>query len=181
MKTRRYAKSLSQADGQEGRIVTVRTAFSGPAFRRRATIALCLGALVESALAQPASPQAFLEAIYKPYLVKDYSGQPDEDASRFFVPGLVRAMTADIAAARRRGDVPTLNGDPFVDAQDWEITNLAIAVVPRGTTAATATVTFANLGKATRLLIELEQTPAGWRIADIKAPSGSLRALYKLR
>ena len=46
---------------------------------------------------------------------------------------------------------------------------------------ATATVTFANLGKPTRLLIELEQTPAGWRIADIKAPSGSLRALYKLR
>jgi hypothetical protein len=25
------------------------------------------------------------------------------------------------------------------------------------------------------------KTPAGWRIADIKAPSGSLKALYKLK
>lgn len=90
-------------------------------------------------------------------------------------------LSADNAGAARRGEVPLLGGDPFVDAQDWEITKLAIAVVPSGTTAATATVTFANQGKATRLLIELEQTPAGWRIADIKATSGSLRALYKLR
>ena len=138
-------------------------------------------ALATPALAQHPSAQAFLEATYKPYLAKNFPGQPYGEASRFFVPVLARAMAADNAAAARRGEVPLLGGDPFVDAQDWEITKLAIAVVPNGTTAATATVTFANLGKATRLSIELEQTPAGWRIADIKAPSGSLRALYKLR
>lgn len=139
------------------------------------------GAAPSLALAQLPSAQSFLDAIYKPYLGKDFPGQAYGEASRFFVPVLARAMAADNAAAARRGEVPLLGGDPFVDAQDWEITKLAIAVVPNGTTAATATVTFANLGKATRLLIALEQTPAGWRIADIKAPSGSLRALYKLR
>jgi hypothetical protein len=41
-------------------------------------------------------------------------------------------------------------------------------------------VGFENLGKQVRLTVDLIQTPAGWRIADIKAPSGSLRALYKL-
>lgn len=133
------------------------------------------------ALAQQSSAQAFLEAIYKPYLDKYYPGQNYNDPGRFIAPNLARAMKADATAAARRREVPLLDGDPFVDAQDWEITKLAIAVVPKGTTAATATVTFANHGKATRLLIELEQTPAGWRIADIKAPSGSLRALYKLR
>lgn len=161
--------------------MTIRTAFSGPTLGRRTAFALCLGALTGPALGQQASPQAFLEAIYKPYLVKDYPGQPYGEANRFFVPALAHAMAADNAAAARRGEVPLLGGDPFVDAQDWEITKLAIAVAPKGTTAATATVTFANLGKATRLSIELEQTPAGWRIADIRAPSGSLRALYKLR
>lgn len=90
-------------------------------------------------------------------------------------------MNADFTAARQRGDVPTLNGDPFVDAQDWEITNLAMAVVPKGTAAATGTVTFANLRQAKRLVIDLEQTPAGWRIADIRGPNGALSVLYKGR
>ena len=150
---------------------------------RRAVIFACAGALAAPSLAsaQQPSARAFVEAVYKPYLEKGYSGQNYNEPGRFFVPVLARAMAADNAAAARRGEVPLLGGDPFVDAQDWEITKLAIAVVPNGTTAATATVTFANQGKATRLLIDLEQTPAGWRIADIKAPSGSLRALYKLR
>lgn len=129
---------------------------------------------------QPSSPQAFLEAIYKPYLGRSFPGQPYSETSRFFVPGLAHAMNADVAAAKRRGEVPALDGDPFVDAQDWEIGNLAIAVVPKGTTAATGTVTFTNLGQAKKLVVDLEQTPAGWRIADIRGPGSSLRALYKL-
>ncbi|MDP1965201.1 MAG: hypothetical protein Q8K93_23710 [Reyranella sp.] len=39
---------------------------------------------------------------------------------------------------------------------------------------------FENQGKPVRLTVDLIQTPVGWRIADIAAPSGSLRALYKL-
>jgi hypothetical protein len=136
--------------------------------------------LAGPAMAQQASPQMFLEAIYQPYLAKDYPGQPYQEASRFFVPALARTMTADFAAARRRGDVPALDGDPFIDAQDWEITNLAITVAVKGATA-TGTVTFANLGKAKKLLIDLEQTPAGWRIADIRGPNGALSALYTRR
>lgn len=159
----------------------VPTTFSGPTLGRRTAISLCLGVLAGPAMAQQASPQAFLEAIYRPYLAKDYPGQPYQEASRFFVPALARTMTADFATARRHGDVPTLNGDPFIDAQDWEITNLAIAVAAKGATAATGTVTFANLGQAKRLLIDLEQTPVGWRIADIRGPNGALGALYTRR
>ncbi len=161
--------------------VTEKSAFRDLILGRRTAAALCLSVFAGPAPAQQTSPRAFLEAIYKPYLSKDYPGQPYRDANRFFVPTLARAMNADGAAANRRGEVPALDGDPFVDAQDWEITNLAIAVVMKGTTAATGTVTFANLGQAKKLVIDLEQTPAGWRIADIKAPSGSLRALYKGR
>ena len=42
-------------------------------------------------------------------------------------------------------------------------------------------VTFANLGQAKRKFVDLEQTPAGWRIADIRGPNGALSALYKGR
>ncbi len=148
---------------------------------RRAVLGLCTGALAGSAMAQPSSPEEFLAAIYRPYLARDFLGQPYGEANRFFVPALARAMNADNAAAARRGEVPLLNGDPFVDAQEWQIGNLAIAVVVKSATTATGTVTFANLGQAKKLLIDLEQTPAGWRIADIRGPNGSLSALYRKR
>ena len=131
------------------------------------------------AMAQ-ATAQAFVESLYRPYLNAGFQGQPYGDTARFFVPALAQAIDRDNREARRRNEVPTLNGDPFVDAQDWEISKLSIDVTASGD-AATARVSFQNFGEARRVLLELVKTPAGWRIADIKAPSGSLKALYKLR
>lgn len=149
---------------------------------RRFVLAAGLAALlaVTDAAAQAATAQAFVENLYKPYLDKAFKGQPYEDASRFFAPALAQAMERDYREAKRRKEVPTLNGDPFVDAQDWEISKLAIDVATNGD-AATARVSFHNFGDATRLVLELVRTPAGWRIAEIKAPSGSLKALYQLK
>lgn len=161
-------------------IMTVMSARLPLTFGRRTAFGLCTGALAGSALAQSSSPDAFLAAIYRPYLAKDFPGQPYGEAERFFVPALARAMAADNARAARRGEVPRLNGDPFVDAQEWQVTNLAISVAASGATA-TGTVTFTNLGQAKKLLVDLEQTPAGWRIADIRGPNGALSALYRTR
>ena len=125
------------------------------------------------------TPQAFLERLYRPYLAADFKGQSYTSVDQFFVPDLARAIERDMREAARRKEVPTLDGDPFVDAQDWEITKLSISATIDGTKA-TGRVGFDNLGKPVRLTIDLLQTTAGWRIADIEAPSGSLRALYKL-
>ncbi len=145
---------------------------------------LVVGGLVTAlsgteAMAQ-ATAQAFVDNLYRPYLKAGFPGQPYDDAARFFVPALAQAMDRDNREAKRRNEVPTLNGDPFVDAQDWEISKLSIDVTGSGGTA-TARVSFQNFGEAKRVLLELVKTPAGWRIADIKAPSGSLKALYKLK
>jgi len=156
---------------------------------RRATLILGLGAvlpgsvLVGTAAAQPATPtpQAFLDSIYQPYLSRDFKGQPYGDSDRYFVPALAAAMQRDMADAKQRGVPPTLDGDPFVDAQEWQITNLAIAVKMKSPLTATSTVTFANFGKPNRLKIALVQTPAGWRIADIIGARESLGKLYKAK
>lgn len=134
------------------------------------------------ALAQQLSAQAFLEAIYKPYLDRKYAGQNYDEPGGFFAPDLARAMKADATAAARRREVPLLNGDPFVCAQDWEIGKLAVSVSTAGTRT-TGVVTFDMLGKPRRVTLDLVQTPAGWRIADAVCSSDptSLRALYKLR
>ena len=124
--------------------------------------------------------QAFVESLYRPYLDAGFQGQPYGDTGRFFAPALAQAMDRENREAKRRNEVPALNGDPFIDAQDWEISQLSIDVTTSGDSA-TARVSFQNFGVSRRVLLELVKTPAGWRIADIKAPSGSLKALYKLK
>jgi hypothetical protein len=140
-------------------------------------------ALAFTATAEVTSPQDFVNDIYRPYLDKDAKGNPlasDAIIRGYFAPPLADAIIADFAEAEKRGEVPMLNGDPFVDAQDWEISNLNVAVKSTGADAALATVTFVMFMKTRTVTLELVKTPVGWRIAEIRSASGSLRALYKL-
>ena len=152
----------------------------------RRLIVAALGALPTSAWAQaqprPAketvTPEAFLRDIYTPYPNHDFKGQPFWQVDRFFAPDLARAIEADMREAKRRGEVPKLDGDPFVDAQDWDIDKLAISVTTEGPKAI-GLVSFENLGKPTEITLDLVRTGIGWRIADIKSPSGKLSELYR--
>lgn len=148
--------------------------------RRRALLALAsaapAAAWARESAAQASSAQAFLEAIYRPYLTKGHVGADYTKPERYFTSDLAAAMQRDFVEARRRNEVPALNGDPFINAQDWDIDRLNIRVA--GTA---AEVSFTNFGKQVRVALQLAETQAGWRIRDIAAPSGSLRALYRLR
>ncbi|MBY0321033.1 MAG: YbjP/YqhG family protein [Reyranella sp.] len=157
----------------------------------RRLILAALGALPTSAWAQAqpqsppqpsapketVTPEAFLRGIYTPYPNQDFKGQPFWQVDRFFAPDLARAIEADMREAKRRGEVPKLDGDPFVDAQDWDIDKLAISVKADGPKA-TGLVSFENQGKPTEITLDLVRTGMGWRITDIKSPSGKLSELY---
>jgi hypothetical protein len=149
---------------------------------RRLAIAALVGlpvpARARAQSLQAQSPQTFLQSIYEPYLKADFRGQPYWQVDRFFVSVLARAIDSDMREAKRRVEVPKLDGDPFLDAQEWDVENLAISVKADGPKA-TGEVTFENFGKRVEVALDLVQTPAGWRIADITGPSGSLSALYK--
>jgi uncharacterized protein DUF3828 len=152
--------------------------------RRWILAALC--ALPTAAAAQttatrdsPLTPEGFLRGIYTPYPNHDFKGQPFWQVDRFFAPQLARVIEADMREAKRRGEVPRLDGDPFVDAQDWDIAKLAISVKDEGPKAAVGLVSFENQGKPTEIKLDLVRTGMGWRISDIKAPSGTLSELYK--
>ena len=142
-----------------------------------------LGVLPLAAQAQQTTQQAaqaFLESLYGPYRVKGFRGQPYTEAERFFVPTLAAAMQRDYQLAQRNGVPPTLNGDPFVDAQEWDVSNLSIRAAAVGERA-TGVVSFVNFKEKKTLVVELVQTKAGWRIADITGAGGSLSALYKVK
>ena len=147
-------------------------------------VLVAAAAMSFTATAETVSPQIFVDGIYKHYLGKDSKGlalSSEADIRRYFAPPLSDAMVKDFAAAHKAGEVPLLNGDPFIDAQDWEISNLKTAVKSTGTNTAVATVTFVMFMKPRTVTLDLVNTPAGWRVAEIRWPSGSLRALYKLK
>ena len=149
--------------------------------RPLAALIFLLGTAIAVFAAEAGSPQAFLDTIYRNYQGKDSKGFAlDKPAMirRIFVPELANAMIADQAAAQKRGDVPELDGDPFVDAQDWEITGLGFKVTMNGAARATATVTFRNFGEAHTVTHELVKTASGWRIADIRMKERTLKGLY---
>jgi hypothetical protein len=147
---------------------------------QRRTFILFLTALPAGVQAQAQSAQAFLDSVYAPYRARGGKGQNYQQAERFFEPTLARAMARDYQLARKNGVPPTLNGDPFVDAQDWEISGLTIRAAESGERA-TGIVSFSNLNQRKTLAVELVKTEAGWRIADIAGANGSLRGLYKIR
>lgn len=144
-----------------------------------------MAVMTAAATAETASPQAFVDSIYKHYPGKDSKGlalSNDAVIRRYFAPPLADAIIKDFAQAHKAGEVPLLNGDPFVDAQDWEIENLKTAVKSTGASTAVATATFIMFKEPRTVTLDLVSTPAGWRIADIRwASGGSLRALYKLK
>jgi hypothetical protein len=127
---------------------------------------------VDASAADPSaksfSAKSFVEAIYAPYKGKNARGTPlDNDAAvrRYFAPQLAALIIKDRKDAR--GELPTLDSDPFIDAQDWEIDTFEIAVHETAADKARAHVTFKNFDKKTTVVLDIVKLKLGWRIANI--------------
>jgi len=155
--------------------------------RREIIFAAAGAAIARPAFAADPSPREFVTAIYDTYKGKDAHGHPlDDDAAilRYFEPKLAAAMIKDRRAAARRKEVGTLDFDPFVDAQDWEIAAFDIAVSDAGSGKASATVKFANLGSDSTIVLDLVKIKDAWKIGNITwtphDKPNTLRGLYAL-
>jgi hypothetical protein len=158
--------------------------FSRRGFATGFAVALALPAPL-LARAADVTARSFVEQIYGAYVgTAGQKGVPLDDAAtirRYFTPGLASLILDDQAAAKKRGEPPTLAGDVFVGHQEWDISGLTVAAREAGNKA-TATVSFTNFGKAEKLVVELLKVGAGWRIADIRWDDAStLRGLFRRR
>jgi hypothetical protein len=158
--------------------------------RRTFILAAALGAAV-TLFALPlrasaeASALAFVSDIYNAYKGKEAKGRPLDDERairRAFEPSLAALMVRDQKFAAKRGEVGLLDFDPFVDAQDWEISDLDIAVDDSAPGKATATVKFINFNKPVSVRLDLIKIKNDWRIADITwtrdGKADNLRKIY---
>jgi hypothetical protein len=138
------------------------------------------------AMAGDASATAFVTKIYDAYKGKDARGidySAEAVIRRWFEPSLAALIIKDNKAAARRKEVPTLDGSPFVDAQEWEIFAFDIAVTDAPPDKAVATVSFKNLDEPKNIVLNLVRIKNDWRIADIISQRDgrdeSLRGLFK--
>jgi hypothetical protein len=128
--------------------------------------------------AEPTAKE-FLDRIYQTYVGKDAPGiLVDKPANiRSFTPALRKLMAADATEAEKRGGVGNLDGDPLVDAQEWDIKSFTVAVYEAKPGQAKGTVRFKNFDKDVTIRLDLVKTSGEWHIDEIVGPSGSLRAL----
>ena len=139
---------------------------------------------------------AFVKAIYAAYKGKNTKGvaiDTDAQLRRYFEPSLAALISKDRKDAAKHHDVPTLDGDPFIDAQDWEIKSFDITVNDTGGGKATSTVKFVNADEPVTITFDLVSVPGTgnsnpgnanpWRISDITylrdGKSETLRSLFK--
>jgi hypothetical protein len=153
--------------------------------KRRDVVMLAASALVTRADAADTAARAFVAAIYDAYVGKNGNGialDGDQQVQRYFEPSLAALISQDQKEAARRKDVSTLDFDPFVDAQDWDIAAFNIAMSDKGADKASATVQFNNFGKAQTVVLDLVKIRSEWKISDITwtphENPNTLRALY---
>jgi hypothetical protein len=132
------------------------------------------------------SSEAFLHSIYDPYLGPQDKVQPIDYSKprqllHYFEPSLADIMHRDFIRTQKADDVPTLDADPFIDAQDWEIKSFDIQVTPVDSDHANAVIKFDNAGEHRLLHLQLVRIAGNWRIHDIDygRGEGTLRGLYK--
>jgi hypothetical protein len=164
----------------------MRSPISRRTFAASLAAALAVPAPLRARTAEPPpTAKTFVEKIYAAYLGSAQNGANGvhldraEDIKRYFTPGLASLILDDEAAAQKRGEPPTLDGDAFIGHQDWDIADLTVDVKEAGAKAK-ATVSFINFGKAEKVVVELLRVGPDWRIADIQwADASTLRGLFK--
>jgi uncharacterized protein DUF3828 len=155
--------------------------------RRRfvmATALFCAGlCLLRFGVASPAeaaaqSAREFVQEIYDSYQGIDPEGvtlSTDDAVRHYFTPQMAQILIDGSNKAQAAGDVPVLDGDPFVDSQDWQIADLTIRVNDAATAKTTAVIKFKNRNKPTVIKLDLLKVGGAWKIDNIRWPEGSLR------
>jgi hypothetical protein len=137
-------------------------------------ILLWLAALAHQPAAAPTAtaPRGFIAQVYAGYRHRGYN--PLERPDRIFAPELAAAIRTDARLAHV--EVGYLDGDPLCDCQDYRKLSATVRSLTRPSATTASARVRVNLGvDAPRdLRLELQRTPAGWRIADVVSSEGSL-------
>ena len=108
------------------------------------------------------TPESLLEAFYAPY----FSGSFPEDESQFRSAALQGLYDAD-AELTPEGEMGAISFDPYIDGQDYDVTDFEIGTPDIADEQASVDVTFSNFGEPRALTYDLVLEGGGWKIDDV--------------
>jgi hypothetical protein len=114
------------------------------------------------------TPEALLQALYAPYSKADFDWN-SWDESAFRSAHLNELFAKD--AKEADGEVGRLDFDPYIDGQDYQITDLKIGEATIKGETATVEVTFKNFDTPDDLTFTLVKEDDGWKIDDVVNPN----------
>lgn len=109
-------------------------------------------------------PKGLVEYVYAPYM----SGVFPEDMTEVFSPTLKQLWDA-MAARSQAANEPIIDFDPYINAQDFELSELIISDPVVDGDRAVVAVSFRNFGELQDLRYTLVRRAEGWKIDDIES------------
>ena len=143
-----------------------------------------LTAVAEFASAQPWSSKLDTGKELIAQLYKEHSGKSDPlqyPASKKLLPNYFHKPLLDLYLKDQqdsKGEVGKIDFDPLYDAQDFEISDFNLVVLPNKKGSGYVAARFKNMGVDQEIIFALQRTKIGWRIADIQYKDG--RSLWKI-
>ena len=111
------------------------------------------------------TPDALLKALYTPYSQGTDFDWSKWDEAQFRSKHLNDLFAKDLKEAD--GDVGRLDFDPYIDGQDYVITDLKFGDAQITGDTATVEVTFKNMDSAEDLTFTLVKEADGWKVDDV--------------
>jgi hypothetical protein len=116
------------------------------------------------------SPEALLQSIYASY----DTGEFPDDSEEIYSHKLKDLFALD-RERTPEGEIGALDFDPFVNGQDYELTNVQIGTPEVSGQTAHATVTFDNFGDSNTLAIDMVEESDGWKVDDVASVAGEFQ------
>ena len=132
-------------------------------------LGILLGTLAPAAQAAPVfdDPRSLMVYAYLPY----ESGNFPEDPTELFSPTLMQ-LWEESAARSEEAEIPNIDFDPYINAQDYDLSGLTIADPVITGDEAMVAVAFENFGEPQELRFWLVRVEEGWKIDDIESMGG---------
>lgn len=121
-------------------------------------------------------PAAVVRTLYAPYIVADAQPPTLEDAAPWSAQ-----MRADITAMHARteaGYAPSLDFDPIIDAQDYQLSNISATTdaVVEGSHAVVR-AEFNNIGERQEVTYDLVWEEDRWKVDNIRTSDWDMRVI----
>jgi hypothetical protein len=120
------------------------------------------------------SPESFVKKVYHALATSPSYTPPDD----IYTPRLRSLMQKD--RRQSKGEVGCLDGVFWVNAQDWQLSDVKVTALPETKGRQVVVATFRNLGKPEEIRFEFQRVAGVWRLDEARSTGADAWTLTQL-